>query len=141
MNPHAWLADTLTKLVNRWPASRIDELMPWAYAKIAPGRCLNGQRAVRAPLTAKAVSVAVQRIVRRLRNSAQEHSHEAIAWSARYLAEAWCGARNRVGMYRILAATSICAVVPGASGCVTMVVAKQGPEWKFLHFHRSAMPR
>jgi hypothetical protein len=24
-----------TKLVNRWPASRIDELMPWAYAKQA----------------------------------------------------------------------------------------------------------
>jgi hypothetical protein len=23
----------LTKLVNRWPASKIDELMPWAYAK------------------------------------------------------------------------------------------------------------
>ena len=36
VNPHAWLADTLTKLVNRWPASRIDELMPWTYAKIAP---------------------------------------------------------------------------------------------------------
>ena len=35
VNPHAWLADTLTKLVNRWPASRIDELMPWAYAKTA----------------------------------------------------------------------------------------------------------
>ena len=34
VNPHAWLADTLTKLVNRWPASRIDELMPWSYAKI-----------------------------------------------------------------------------------------------------------
>jgi transposase len=34
VNPHAWLADTLTKLVNRWPASRIDDLMPWAYAKI-----------------------------------------------------------------------------------------------------------
>jgi len=33
VNPHAWLADTLTKLVNRWPASLIDELMPWAYAK------------------------------------------------------------------------------------------------------------
>lgn len=33
VNSHAWLADTLTKLVNRWPASRIDELMPWAYAK------------------------------------------------------------------------------------------------------------
>jgi transposase len=35
VTPHAWLADTLTKLVNRWPASRVDELMPWAYAKAA----------------------------------------------------------------------------------------------------------
>jgi transposase len=26
------MTDTLTKLVNLWPASRIDELMPWAYA-------------------------------------------------------------------------------------------------------------
>jgi transposase len=33
VNPHAWLTDTLTKLVNRWPASRIDQLMPWHYAK------------------------------------------------------------------------------------------------------------
>ena len=31
----AWTTDTLTKLVNRWPASRIEELMPWAYAKRA----------------------------------------------------------------------------------------------------------
>jgi transposase len=29
VNPHAWLADTLTRLVHRWPAPRIDELMPW----------------------------------------------------------------------------------------------------------------
>lgn len=34
VNPHAWLTDTLTKLVNRWPQSSTDELMPWAYAKI-----------------------------------------------------------------------------------------------------------
>ena len=34
VNPHEWLADTLTKLVNRWPNSRIDDLMPWAYPKI-----------------------------------------------------------------------------------------------------------
>ena len=34
VNPQAWLADTLTKLVNGWPASKIDSLMPWAYAKI-----------------------------------------------------------------------------------------------------------
>jgi hypothetical protein len=33
VNPHAWLVDTLTKLVNRWPQSRINDLMPWAYAK------------------------------------------------------------------------------------------------------------
>ena len=30
--PHAWFTDTLTKLINHWPQSRIDELMPWAYA-------------------------------------------------------------------------------------------------------------
>lgn len=35
VNPHAWMTDTLTRLVNRWPAARIDELMPWAYAKAA----------------------------------------------------------------------------------------------------------
>ena len=32
VNPNAWLTDVLTKLVNRWPARRIDELMPWPYA-------------------------------------------------------------------------------------------------------------
>ena len=31
VNPHAWLTDTLTRLVNHWPQSRIDELMPWAH--------------------------------------------------------------------------------------------------------------
>jgi transposase len=35
VNPLAWMTDTLTKLVNLWPANRIDELMPWAYAKAA----------------------------------------------------------------------------------------------------------
>jgi hypothetical protein len=34
VSPHAWLADTLTKLVNGWTASKIDDLVPWAYAKI-----------------------------------------------------------------------------------------------------------
>ncbi len=34
VNPQAWLSDVLTKLVNRWPMSRIDELMSWAYPKI-----------------------------------------------------------------------------------------------------------
>jgi transposase len=33
VDPLAWLTDVLTKLVNLWPASRIDELMPWAYVK------------------------------------------------------------------------------------------------------------
>jgi transposase len=35
VDPLAWTTDVLTKLVNRWPASRIDELMPWAYEKRA----------------------------------------------------------------------------------------------------------
>jgi transposase len=35
VNPQAWLADVLAKLVNLWPAKRIDELMPWAYASPA----------------------------------------------------------------------------------------------------------
>ena len=28
------LADVLDKLVNHWAASRIDDLMPWAWAKL-----------------------------------------------------------------------------------------------------------
>src|SRR5437667_3275006 len=35
VHPQAWLTDILTKLVNGWPASHIDELMPWANAKSA----------------------------------------------------------------------------------------------------------
>jgi transposase len=37
VSPLAWMTDVLTKLVNLWPASRIDELMPWAYPKITAG--------------------------------------------------------------------------------------------------------
>jgi transposase len=36
VDPLAWTTDVLTKLVNRWPASRIDELMPWAFATKRP---------------------------------------------------------------------------------------------------------
>lgn len=35
VDPLAWMTDVLTKLVNRWPASRIEELMPWAWAATA----------------------------------------------------------------------------------------------------------
>jgi transposase len=31
VDPQAYIADVLTKLVNLWPASRLDELMPWAW--------------------------------------------------------------------------------------------------------------
>jgi hypothetical protein len=31
VDPQAYVADVLTKLVNFWPASRLDELMPWAW--------------------------------------------------------------------------------------------------------------
>jgi transposase len=32
VNPQVYLADLLTRLVNGWPKSRIDELMPWHWA-------------------------------------------------------------------------------------------------------------
>lgn len=32
IDPQAYFADVLTKLVNLWPAARLDELMPWAWA-------------------------------------------------------------------------------------------------------------
>lgn len=35
VDPLAWMTDVLQKLVNRWPNSRIDELMPWTYVKRA----------------------------------------------------------------------------------------------------------
>jgi transposase len=33
VDPQAYLTDVLTKLVNLWPASRVDELMPWAWVE------------------------------------------------------------------------------------------------------------
>jgi transposase len=32
INPHAYLTDVLTKLVNNWPNRRLGELLPWAWA-------------------------------------------------------------------------------------------------------------
>jgi len=32
VNPHTYFTDLLTRLVNGWPQSRIDELMPWCSA-------------------------------------------------------------------------------------------------------------
>jgi transposase len=32
IDPQAYLADVLTRLVNLWPNSRLDELLPWAWA-------------------------------------------------------------------------------------------------------------
>ena len=31
INPHAYLTDVLTKLVNNWPNRRLRELLPWAW--------------------------------------------------------------------------------------------------------------
>lgn len=30
VDPHAWLTQTLERIVNGWPNSRIEDLMPWA---------------------------------------------------------------------------------------------------------------
>ena len=34
VDPQAYRTDVLTKLVNLWPASRLDELMPWAWTPV-----------------------------------------------------------------------------------------------------------
>jgi transposase len=36
VDPQAYLADALTRLIHRHPASQIDQLMPWAYAQRQP---------------------------------------------------------------------------------------------------------
>lgn len=33
VDPESYLADVLTRLVNLWPNNRLDELLPWAWAK------------------------------------------------------------------------------------------------------------
>ncbi|WP_354107940.1 transposase domain-containing protein [Bradyrhizobium sp. LB14.3] len=35
IEPHAYLADVITKIVNAHPNSQVDDLLPWAYP-IAP---------------------------------------------------------------------------------------------------------
>ena len=35
VEPHAYLADVITKIVNGHPNSQIDDLLPWAYP-VAP---------------------------------------------------------------------------------------------------------
>ena len=32
VDPHAYLADVISRIVNGHPNSRLDELLPWAYA-------------------------------------------------------------------------------------------------------------
>ena len=32
IDPQAWLADILARLVNLWPNNRLDELLPWTRA-------------------------------------------------------------------------------------------------------------
>jgi hypothetical protein len=38
VDPQRYFADVLTRLVNGWPQSRIDELMPWHWATAKEAR-------------------------------------------------------------------------------------------------------
>jgi transposase len=42
VDPQAWLAHVLDKLVNLWPTSRIDDLMPWAWTTTRAAERLAG---------------------------------------------------------------------------------------------------
>jgi len=33
IDPQAYLADILSKLVNGWPMGKLDDLLPWAWAQ------------------------------------------------------------------------------------------------------------
>jgi hypothetical protein len=55
VNPHAWLADTLTKLINRWPASRIRRVDAMGLRQGYPP--LTRQRAIGAALTLDLMSI------------------------------------------------------------------------------------
>src|SRR6185312_13793763 len=46
VNPQLYFTDLLTRLVNRWPQNRIDELMPWHWTTKSPAEKLNTPRAV-----------------------------------------------------------------------------------------------
>ncbi len=37
VDPQRYFSDVLTRLVNGWPQSRIDELMPWHWAAAKSG--------------------------------------------------------------------------------------------------------
>jgi IS66 C-terminal element len=37
VDPQAYLAEVLTRLINLWPAVRLDELMPWNWVRTAKG--------------------------------------------------------------------------------------------------------
>jgi Transposase IS66 family/IS66 C-terminal element len=40
IDPQVYLADVLAKLVNGWPVQKLDELLPWAWAKQQPAYTL-----------------------------------------------------------------------------------------------------
>ena len=45
VNAEAWRADVLTKLVNVWPLSRLDELLPWSPAYASAPTSYSATRA------------------------------------------------------------------------------------------------
>ena len=36
VEPHAWLANVLAKMVEGWPVNRLDALLPWAWTAENP---------------------------------------------------------------------------------------------------------
>jgi len=58
VEPHAYFTDLLTRLVHGWPNARIDELMPWQWAKSAASAPSSRQVQGRgAPLTVESIHI------------------------------------------------------------------------------------
>ena len=72
VDPQTYFTDVLTKLVNLWPASRLDELMPWAWTaeRSLAKRDLPGGPS---PRRVKARAQAMARAVAGLRTWAKAH--------------------------------------------------------------------
>jgi hypothetical protein len=57
VDPQRYFSDVLTRLVNSWPQSRIDELMPWHWAAARSGCSSSGpEKGPKAPLTSNPVT-------------------------------------------------------------------------------------
>jgi hypothetical protein len=124
VDPQAYFTDVLTKLVNLWPASRIDELMPWAWHPRAPRK---PQSSVTPKPDLKTSSRVVKRPLSFLSVAPHHHSrcfHTNRAGDAKRKAKAAPTARPKVPMCRRGADCSVVAMEYAMAVRITAAVQR-----------------